>query len=513
MTTEHDDTSAIPPSTGGALVVAGKVPKDGGLPTPYWEAKFRNGYGQQVKRRIGPAYLINAKWDPENRQLSRGEGWRRNWIEPTTRAGRPKAAPDGLLNVADAEARLRAVMAEYDEKFAAEEEKAEKIARAKAAGSQTLEAAGEAWLTYAATVKGMRASTVADYRLTLGQLVSEPQFRQQPAQYTAPKKATPAERREVAGRWPAKALDKITTADLERLRDQLLADGLSARTVNKTRQLLSNIFGFAVRSDAYPLVESNPATAVEKVKEARPARIDYYEAHEVEHLARVLREGGHRKPKKVGSGKREKGRGTIERDMTADEQLAADLQDEQDAALVTVLAFAGLRLGEALALRWREVNFESGKLEVWRSYSGGVEGPTKGNAERFIPMASQVTQTLAKLSQRKRFTGRDDLVFPGVDGGFMDASAFRRRYKAACRVAELRELRIHDLRHGFLSQAAKLFAPQDVQRLGGHADPRTTARYLHGKPAPDEADKLTKLFSSGTATEVTTPTERAPAAS
>ena len=37
---------------------------------------------------------------------------------------------------------------------------------------------------------------------------------------------------------------------------------------------------------------------------------------------------------------------------------------------------------------------------------------------------------LARLLQRERFTGRDDLVFPGETGGHLDGSALRRRYKA-----------------------------------------------------------------------------------
>ena len=63
-------------------------------------------------------------------------------------------------------------------------------------------------------------------------------------------------------------------------------------------------------------------------------------------------------------------------------------------------------------------------------------------------MAPDVATALARLGQRDRWTD-DDLVFPGVTGTFMDASAMYRRFVAAATRAGLGRLRFHDLRHTF----------------------------------------------------------------
>ncbi|CAN5679517.1 hypothetical protein BH18ACT15_BH18ACT15_14450 [soil metagenome] len=59
------------------------------------------------------------------------------------------------------------------------------------------------------------------------------------------------------------------------------------------------------------------------------------------------------------------------RRSSEDEQRERRLADEQDAALYTVAAFTGLRLGELRALCWRHVSFERGTLTVAAAMSAG----------------------------------------------------------------------------------------------------------------------------------------------
>jgi hypothetical protein len=44
--------------------------------------------------------------------------------------------------------------------------------------------------------------------------------------------------------------------------------------------------------------------------------------------------------------------------------------------------------------------------------------------------------------------------------------------------------------------AASSFDPMMVQALMGHADARTTARYLHARPAADDAARLSRIFGA-----------------
>jgi integrase len=176
--------------------------------------------------------------------------------------------------------------------------------------------------------------------------------------------------------------------------------------------------------------------------------------------------------------------------------LRAAAEDEQDGAIYLTAAFTGLRRGELIALRWRDVKFGGDTISAGRSYAGGEEGSTKSGKVRSVPMVEDVSQELARLSMRKEYTGDDDLVFPGEKGGFMDGSALRRRYIAALKRAELRQLRFHDLRHTFGSLAINILSIVEVQAAMGHADITTTQRYLHNKSRGDEAKRLGKAFAA-----------------
>jgi len=68
-------------------------------------------------------------------------------------------------------------------------------------------------------------------------------------------------------------------------------------------------------------------------------------------------------------------------------------------------------------------------------------------------MVPDVARALDRLGQRERFTADDDPVFAGTVGGHLDASALRRRYVAAVKRADLRQLPFHSLRHYFGSMA------------------------------------------------------------
>ena len=169
---------------------------------------------------------------------------------------------------------------------------------------------------------------------------------------------------------------------------------------------------------------------------------------------------------------------------------------EQDAALFLTAAFTGLRMGEPLALRWRDVDFAGSSVRVRASYSAGHLTTPKSGKVRAVPLAPDVASALAaarpsrKLGRRRR---------PGVrrgDGLYLDGSALRRRYKAALDAAGLRPLRFHDLRHTF---GTRMIAKADIRRVQewmGHADIQTTMRYLHFAPRDEDAALVAEAFAT-----------------
>jgi integrase len=261
---------------------------------------------------------------------------------------------------------------------------------------------------------------------------------------------------EEPGPWRHVPLERVTPKAIEQWRARALEAGLPRRTAVK---LLAIMHGVLERARRVHGLAGNAAADVERLRERyRPEEFDFYSPEEVLALVR-----------------------------------AAD--DEQDATAFLVAAFAGLRLGEVLALRVRDVDFEAESLRVMGSVDP-IEGlgTTKSGRGRTVPMVPEVAQALARHLQRERFVGPDDFAFVGGAGRHLDGSALRRRYRESQARAKLRPLRFHDLRHTFGSLAINVGSTIEVQHWMGHADARTTARYLHYKRRSGEARRLAEAF-------------------
>ncbi len=251
-------------------------------------------------------------------------------------------------------------------------------------------------------------------------------------------------------------LEQVTAGRIEAWRnEQMEKRHVSNRCANKWVSVLHGIFELA-RQPRYGY-GSNPTDEIPKLTEPPPAALDFYSPEEVWALVRAAK-------------------------------------DEQDGALFLTAAFSGLRRGELIALRWRDVDFAGHSLRVSGSYSAGALGLPKWGKVRSVPMVDDLAAVLAKLGQRDESTGDDDLVFPGNWGGYLDGSALRRRYVAAQKKAGLRPLRFHDLRHVFGSLAIRKADIVQLQSWMGHANVTTTRRYLHFRPQATDAALLGEAF-------------------
>jgi integrase len=250
-------------------------------------------------------------------------------------------------------------------------------------------------------------------------------------------------------------VEQISSKRIERWKHEFLRETGQRRQCAKLLALMSSIFERARQLHGLP---KNPVADVDRVRIAYdPTRYDFYSPEEVYALARAT-------------------------------------TSEQDAAIFLTAAFAGLRRGELAALRWGQVDFAKASIRVEASYSHREVTTTKGGRGRAVPMVDELGHVLARLGQRGYLCGRDDLVFPGEAGGHMDASALRRRYVLARDAAGLRPLRFHDLRHTFGSLAINRASLVQIQAWMGHADSRTTMRYLHHKSQEAEAVLLAGAF-------------------
>jgi integrase len=121
-----------------------------------------------------------------------------------------------------------------------------------------------------------------------------------------------------------------------------------------------------------------------------------------------------------------------------------------DRALYIAAAMTGLRQGELVALRWRDVDWIAGRVRVRQNHVLGEFGtPKSRRSTRSVPMADAVAGELERLYQASGGPGDDDLVFadPLTAGPLVKAQILR-RFRAALAAARLDDThRFHDLRH------------------------------------------------------------------
>ena len=94
-----------------------------------------------------------------------------------------------------------------------------------------------------------------------------------------------------------------------------------------------------------------------------------------------------------------------------------------DALLVGLLAYAGLRPQEALALRWSDVG--RARLQVKRAAAFGEEKTTKTTAPRSVPLVAPLARDLADWRARATFARDGDYILPANDGGLWSDSGWR----------------------------------------------------------------------------------------
>jgi integrase len=145
------------------------------------------------------------------------------------------------------------------------------------------------------------------------------------------------------------------------------------------------------------------------------------------------------------------------------------------------LAETGLRIGEAIELRWRDVDLGRRRIRVERQfYRGSVRRPKSRYGVRDVPL----TETMAKELWRLRAGASEDaLVFPAERGGRIDQSNLMSRIlKPAAKAAGISgEVGHHTLRHlaGSRWFAAGWNAKQVQLALGHHSAAFTLAVYVH----------------------------------
>ena len=324
-----------------------------------------------------------------------------------------------------------------------------------------------------------------------------------------------------------KAIDEIGADDVEDFIDACLDSedrvdrGMTALSVKTVRNLyvhLNGIFEFAVSKGwAY----TNPCRAVEKPAspEDDDTDIRFLDQAELDALleaattpvcrhtpatlaraaqARTLRDIERLEWQQVGERLGCSPATAIYLYRATPEAVLEDDLARVDRVLYLTAAMTGLRQGELLGLRWRDVDWPAQKIRVVRPYvRGKFRTPKSRTSSRAVPMADRVGQHLELLFQACAYQAENDLVFGHPHTGRpLERSQVSKRFKRALKRAGVREVRFHDLRHTFGTRCAAAGVPlRTLQAWMGHADIKTTMVYTHYAPGANEAELVNGVFA------------------
>ncbi len=269
-------------------------------------------------------------------------------------------------------------------------------------------------------------------------------------------------------------IDRIADADVAALDGSLREKGLTPQTRRNVLGLLGAMLTTARKKG---WISANPLVDYEKPRKARsePEELRFLTLEELE---LVLHE------------------------------IPGDPLGRVERALVLTAAMTGMRRGELLGLRWKDVDWRARKIRVVRTFVGGKEDTPKSlSSRRDVPLADRVARELRGLWETTPFQADDDPVFAHPDGtGLpMDGSGVSKRFRVALRRAGVRRVRFHDLRHTFGTMMARdpRVSMRTLQGWLGHSDPATTAIYAHFAPNELHAGWIEEAFAQPSAQDAT----------
>jgi integrase len=182
-----------------------------------------------------------------------------------------------------------------------------------------------------------------------------------------------------------------------------------------------------------------------------------------------------------------------------------------ESTLVLLVTCTGLRISEALGLKWSDVDPKAELIHVRRSWTMDQLGKPKSRASRAaVPCVELLSKHLEEWRRESLYAGDDDWVFPSVrnkgktprSGSILVTDYLKKAaYEAGVlKKGEKVQFGMHNLRH---SLATNLIAVgrdvKTVQTILRHANPMTTLQlYAHGRSqdrSDAEGDMLTAFFA------------------
>lgn len=176
------------------------------------------------------------------------------------------------------------------------------------------------------------------------------------------------------------------------------------------------------------------------------------------------------------------------------------IDDVEYKAFFYVLYMCGLRMGEACALNWNDIDFTKKTIKIEKSYSNHTQKittPKTSNSYRSVIMPNSCFEAVKELylySSKCVGFNQNCYVF-GYDKP-LDDNTIRRRKNYYVKLANVKNIRIHDFRHSHVSLLINQGCdPYDISKRLGHTVEMVTNVYAHwfDNSQQEMVNKLNKL--------------------
>jgi|GEM_PF-7048080 len=252
-------------------------------------------------------------------------------------------------------------------------------------------------------------------------------------------------------------VSQITPETWERvLNDVADNGGHSAATFNRHRSLVHKLYADAIRKYKTALI--NPITAIEKRHEGQGQAWDYFST-----------------------------RGEIRKYLEAAKQISTENRYFRSFYFFAVVALnTGARISEILDLRNENVLIPQRRIEIssiFDSQLGESCQRTKSKKTRWVGMSDSLLNANEERLKTTNFKRPDDLLVHNIKGQHWKRWNVGKVHKMACERAEVKHIRVHDLRHTFASHwIMNEGTLADLKELLGHSSMSMTQKYAHLSP-------------------------------
>ncbi len=146
---------------------------------------------------------------------------------------------------------------------------------------------------------------------------------------------------------------------------------------------------------------------------------------------------------------------------------------------IWICALAGLRISEIQALQWKNVDFEKRQILICAAYKRGskkIEPYPKQKNWLIVPIPAPLIKYLKEQSRQFPLA----FTASALQGGMLEQKKFYHGLRKLCKLAGVKQVSPHGLRHSCTEVWIKNGATvEDIRQLLGHKCPQTTLRYIH----------------------------------